>query len=233
MKDRWRRRPPRWTGASPGPAPRLGATLLAIAVAACAAPPAGTGSGGAPPPAGVEGLPTHDRLLVPPGHGSLRQEEISLTLQDGDVQVKITPLEEWMIRLTAPDTYRRLSALVRTHAAALEAGTDREPPTLFLVSFFSNEEGAVFHPEDLHLENLGRRYPPREIRPMTRGWGTQRLHGRQAESAIYAFDAGLDFDVDLVASYRGVRNADWAGILRDLVAEQARARARAGVGGPR
>ncbi len=65
---------------------------------------------------------------------------------------------------------------------------------------------------------------------MTGGWGTQRLHGRRAEWAVYAFDPGLDFDLDLVAAYRGVRNTGWARILRDLLDEQARARARAGGG---
>lgn len=197
--------------------------------AACAtAPGGGAGSAGG---AGVAGLPEAERLLVPPGYGSLLQDEITLTLLAGSVQVKVTPLEEWMIRLTAPDTYQRLSSLARSHGAALAPAPGREAPTLFLVSFYSEEQGAVFHPEDLHLENSGRRFAPGAIRPMTQGWGTQRLEQRRAESAVYAFPPGVDFTVELVAAYRGTRNADWALILRDLLAEQARARARAGTGG--
>lgn len=205
-------------------------TLTVLLLAGACAPAAGGTEAGAAPGSATERLPPEERLLVPPGFGSLRQEEITLTLRDGDVQVKVTPLEEWMIRLTAPDTYGRLSGLARSHAAALDAEVGREGPTLFLVSFYSDREGAAFHPEDLHLENLGRRFAPRTIRPMTGGWGTQRLHGRRAESAVYAFDPGLDFDLDLVAAYRGVRNTGWARILRDLLDEQARARARAGGG---
>lgn len=203
--------------------------LLALLPAACAPPPAG-GTGGAAPAAG--GLPPEEDLLVPPGFGSLRQDDISLTLVDGPVQVKVTPLEEWMIRLTAPDTYQRLSALARAHTAALDRESGETDRTLFLVSFYSLEQGAAFHPEDLHMESRGRRYDPRAIRPLTPGWGTQRLAQRQAQSAVYAYNGAVDFDVDLVAEYRGVRNADWAVVLRDLLAEQARARARAGGGGP-
>lgn len=213
-----------------------GASLLSLlALVACAPPPGPAGGGGAEAatgPTGVEGPPEADRLLVPPGYGSLRQDEITLTLRDGDVQVKVTPLEEWMLRLTAPDTHRRLSALARGHAEALEAGPGPDDPTLLLVSFHSDVDGAAFHPEDLYLENRGRRYAPRTIRPMTRGWGTQRLRSLQTESAVYAFDADVDLEADVVAAYRGVRNAEWSRILRRLLAEQARARARAGVGGP-
>lgn len=208
---------------------RAWASAALVLWTACAVPPAGE-RGGTEPRRGAQDPPAEDQLLVPPGHGSLHQEQITLTLRHGEVQVKVTPLEEWMIRLTAPDTYRRLSALARSHASAL-AGDRREAPTLVLVSFHSDVEGAAFHPEDLHLESPGRRYAPDAIRPMTGGWGTQRLHGRRPESAVYAFDPGLDFDVDLVAEYRNVRNVEWARILRDLLAEQARARARAGVGG--
>lgn len=177
--------------------------------------------GGGSPGAGQ--LPPEEDLLVPPGFGSLRQDDITLTLVDAPVQVKVTPLEEWILRLTAPDTYERLSSLARSHASA----PDRE---LFLVSFYSADQGAVFHPEDLHLESRGRRYDPVAVRPLTPGWGTRRLSQREAQSAVYAFDGAVDFDVDLVAEYRGVRNADWARVLGDLLAEEARARARAGGG---
>jgi hypothetical protein len=137
--------------------------------------------------------------------------------------VKVTPLEEWIIRLTAPDTYRRLGALRQGQGVVTDL-------SYFLVSFYSEEEGSAFFPEDLRFENLGRRHAPEAIRSMTTGWGIQRLRPREAESAVYAFGGTLRFDADLVAEYRGARVTDWATILQNLLAEQARARARAGVG---
>ena len=175
------------------------------------------------------GLPPEDQLLVRPGYGSLRQEEFTLTLRDGDVQVKMTPLEEWVIRLAAPDTYDRLAALRSGHEAALRSSSSSSgSPRLFLVSFYSEQVGLGFHPEDLHVANLGRRHRPLAIRPMTPGWGTQRLGQRQVESAVYGYSGEVSLDADLVSEYRGARSDEWATILPDLLAEQARVRGSAG-----
>lgn len=190
--------------------------LAPIVLAACV-PMAGAGSG-----AGEEDL-------VPPGYGSLHQDEITLTLRDGSVWATLTPLDEWIIRLTAPDAYRRLSGLAERHREAASPGApERTDPILVLVSFFSNEEGAAFHPEDVRLEHRGRRYTPREVRPMSAGWGTQRLRAREALSAVYSFDGELEFDQDLVATYRAARTSEWARIHQALLAETARVRARGG-----
>lgn len=172
-------------------------------------------------------LPPEQQLLVPPGYGSLRQEEFTLTLREGDVQIKMTPLEEWVIRLAAPDTYQRLSALRASHEPGLRSSVSAgPPPKLFLVSFYSEEAGRSFHPEDLHVANLGRRHLPSSIRPMTPDWGTQRLTQRQVESAVYAYSGEMSLDAGLMSEYRGVRSDDWTRILPDLLAEQARVRSR-------
>jgi hypothetical protein len=194
-------------------------TIPVLLLPACTPLPGGA-TGSAASPAGD--LPPEDQLLVPPGYGSLRQEEITLSLRDGAVQVQMTPLEEWVIRLAAPDTYRRLSALRASRQPSPASSSSASPGKLFLVSFYSEEEGQEFHPEDLHLESLGRRQLATAIQPMTPGWGTQRLGQRQAESAVYAFRDDVTLDAGLVAEYRGVRNHDWTMILADLLAEQAR-----------
>ena len=65
--------------------------------------------------------------MVPPGYGTLLQDQISLRLQRGDLLIKVTPLEEWVIRLTAPDTYDRLRSLVETFGP--QADEPPGPPT--------------------------------------------------------------------------------------------------------
>jgi hypothetical protein len=143
--------------------------------------------------------------------------------------VKLTPLEEWVIRLAAPDTYARLSALRSGHEAALRSSSSTGSPKLFLVSFYTEGVGLTFHPEDLHVANLGRRHRPLAIRPMTPGWGTQRLGQRQVESAVYGYSGELSLDVDFVSEYRGARSDQWAAILPNLLAEQARVRSSTGL----
>lgn len=177
-------------------------------------------------PATVPG-PAPSSDLVPPGYGTLRQDEITLSLETGDLQVKVTPLVEWVLRLTAPDTHRRLSALATTHRAALADDTPGSP-TLFLVSFFSRTSGTPYRPEDVELVNRSRRMRPQAIRGLSSRFDMRRLDPEVTEMAVYAFPEAVDLDQDLVVEYGPVRSIEWSAILRRLEAERARVRARAG-----
>ena len=87
----------------------------------------------------------------------------------------------------------------------------------------------TYEPEDLLLVNRGLRYRPRGIAPVTPSWGTQRLQQQETRMAVYAFDAGMDLETDLVVEYQGLRNEIWRdGIVPLLKAEEAKVRARSG-----
>lgn len=193
---------------------------LGVAVSGCAAGPALPGAA----PAG----PASEELLVPSGYGSLRQDQITLTVETGDLQLKVTPLEEWVTRLAAPDTWSRLSGLGVTHRAETELRLGR-PASLFLVSFFSRVPGTTFRPDDVELVNRGRRLRPLLIRPVTTGWGAQRLEAQETQLAVYAFDQEIDLQQPLTVEYEGETGAGWDEILRLLEAERGRARTRAGL----
>lgn len=193
------------------------AALLALALHACV--PAAVPN---PGPSGADGL-------VPPGYGTLRQDEITLSLTSGALEVKVTPMAEWVLRLTAPDTHRRLSALAATHRAALAERTAGEP-ALFLVSFFSRDPGTPYLPEDVELVNRGRRVRPAAIRGLSSRFEMRRLEPEVTEMAVYAFPGSVDLDQDLVVEYGAVRSTQWSVILRRLEAERARVRARIGGG---
>lgn len=215
-----------------GRASAMGAVAFAVLVLV---PPACTTGARAPAASSTEkatpvGPRAESERLVPPGFGSLRQDEISMEIRAGPLQLKVTPLEEWVIRLTAPDTYQRLASLARAHRPLARRRTGDADPTLMLVSAFSEEQGADLDPEDLQLENRGRQYRPVLIEPVTAGWGTQRLTQRRPETAIYVFSGEVDLGLDLVVEYGGRRNHDWRSILRILESELPRARARAGGG---
>lgn len=211
---------------------RLGATtaaLLALSGVGCVAV-GGPGGSGAPAGAG-SALADDDReLLVPPGYGTLRQEELSLSAVKGPLVLRVTPLDEWVIRLAAPDTYDRLSGLVASYGTPL-ASTGGGDRTLFLVSFFSSDQGTVYDPEDVHLVSQGRRYRPLGIEPVSAGWGDTRLVQREPALAVYAYAPELELDMGLRLEYEDVTNDQWSSILQRLQAERSRARARAGGGG--
>jgi hypothetical protein len=194
--------------------------LLGCGVAAAPGTP-----GEAPAAQGEEDLSGE----VPPGYGTLVQDQITLRIQEEYLLIKVTPLEEWVIRLAAPDTYARLQGMVRSHGERAARIARISDPSLFLVSLFSYQPDVTYEPEDLLLVNRGLRYRPRGIAPVTPSWGTQRLQQQETRMAVYAFDAGMDLETDLVLEYQGLRNEIWRdGIVPLLKAEEAKVRARSG-----
>lgn len=173
------------------------------------------------------GMPSEMEPLPPPGYGTLSQREVSLALRSGELQLLVTPLAESVLVVTAPDTYRRLSAL----AAPYRVGA--EDASIFLVSFFSDHPDVRFVPEEVQFLSRGLRARPRSIEPLTPGWGVGRLAQRGTETAIYVFDRAVDLESDAVLHYGLERSNEWSLILPRIQGERGRARARAGIsGGP-
>jgi len=191
----------------------------------------GTGPGTFPPPAPADPSAGSEEPggPIPPGFGTLMQDQITLRIQKDDLLIKVTPLAEQVIRLTAPDTYARLHGLALNHGPRASRGD--ESSALFLVSFFSYQPDVRYEPEDLLLVNRGLRYRPEGIAPVTPSWGTQRLGQQETRMAVYAFQGPLEMDRDLVVEYQNIRNEVWRDRMVPLLeAEAARARARAGGG---
>ena len=203
---------------------RLGPAFAACALCACAAVPPSTAADGAPAqptPGAVNAADT----LVAPGYGTLRQDEVTVSLRSGAVLVKVTPLDEAVIRLLAPDTYDRLSSLRNSRSEEASRMTMGEPE-LFLVSFFSYEPDASFQPEDLQLVYQSRLLRPALVIPVTTGWGRQRLDQQETQTAIYGFDAEIDFRQALTVRYGTQQSDEWRQILVRLENERGRIRSR-------
>lgn len=175
-------------------------------------------------PAGTAGVPVPDGQLPPPGYGTLRQEEVSMSLTSGDLQLMVTPLHESVTRVTAPDTERRLAGMAAANRSSGGAGA------LFLVSFYSDQPNVRFVPEEVQLISRGLRLRPATITPVTPTWGQRRVQQRDTEMAVYSFVGEIDLESEVVLVYGLEQTRAWSAILPRIQAERARARARAGVG---
>lgn len=182
----------------------------------------GSGCTLAPSPGAVD---TASDTRLPPGFGTLRQDEVTMQMMSGVLQIQVTPLDESVTLVTAPDTYERLSGMARAHQARAPEGS-----MLFLVSFFSDQPGIRFVPEEVQLISRGIRLRPAAILPVTPAWGQRRLQQRQTEMAVYAFPGDIDLEADLQLAYQLEQTSSWAGIITRVQAERGRARARAGIG---
>lgn len=158
---------------------------------------------------------------IPSGFGSLRQEEVSVTLIEGDVQLRITPLDPTVLRLTAPDTERRLGA-------ALErAGGARPGSILLFVQAYTEAPSTPFEPKDLRIDVRGRLLPFSAQTPIDAEWGSGQLRQRRPSSAVYRFDGEVRWLEEGVRfTYRSAASDAWASLLPTLDLELARVRAR-------
>jgi hypothetical protein len=198
--------------------------IVAAPVIACGAPPV---PGVAGPAAAQEAEP---EAMVPPGHGTLRIDDTTLELRSGPLLIKVTPLDEGVIRLLAPDSYERLRNMAEPRRASALESTNARPAELFLVTFFSYQANVEFQPEDLQTSHQGRLVRPSTILPITPGWGRQRLDQQTQQIAVYVFEGPFDYDQPIRVQY-GLESSDgWAQIIPTLELERTKIRAKTGGG---
>jgi hypothetical protein len=174
---------------------------------------------------------TIGRANVPVGFGTLRQDDIAIRLELQGLIVRAIPLEENLIRLLTPDSYRALRDLQESNKQAIAAVTRRtggRPPNLWYVSFYGVEPDVHFSPMELVVTSSGRDFRALEVLPLSSGFGEQRLKQRETQSAIYLFDEAIDLDQPISVTFQDVRNDDWEQqILPRIERERALVRARA------
>lgn len=200
-----------------------GALLLVTAACAPVAPVS------APAPAAAATRPD-SVTLVPPGLGSLRQDDVALHLQLQGLEVRAIPLDESILRTLSPDSYRSLHELVASQRGAI-AGVERRsgprPLSVWYVSFFGTEFGEVrFSPMEMLVTSVGRDFRPIEVVPLTPGFGAQRLRQRESQSALFLFDGQVDVNQPLVLQYETAQNGEWQVILERVERERALVRSR-------
>lgn len=201
---------------------------ISIAIAACA--------GGTHAAVGQEQTltpitdDTTGRASVPVGYGTLRQDEIAIRMELPGLIVRAIPLDENLIRLLTPDSYRALRELQESNKQSIAAVTRRtggRSPDLWYVSFYGVQPDVPFSPMELVITSSGRDFRPLEVIPLSSGFGEQRLKQREAQSAIYLFDEAIDLDQPLSVMFQNLRDdSSWEEILRRVERERALVRGR-------
>ena len=217
---------------------RHGSLFVILGVTACTPPaPSGTPAPSPTPRAAADSArptATADTGVLaglPPGRGTLRQEEISIRLDLTDVTAQLLPLDESVIRVLSPDSYRAIRAVIAAHDGDLGRLTRQyhlRERQLWRVSFIGLANGARFTPRDLTLTQAGREFRPLDVVPLTRGFGSERLQAGQNEQGLYLFDDGLSLSQPLTASMASVRSMQWESILRVVERERVLIRQRGG-----
>jgi hypothetical protein len=203
---------------------------ITIALSACA-----MGQQAAAPGSTTPSAVSRDssRLLVPAGYGSLKQEDVAIRVARRGLQVQAIPLDETIIRVLSPDSYRALREQLASRKPSLDSLSRRTGLSAFsvwLVRFHGLEQGETpFSPMEFIVTSVGRDFRPIEIFPVTPSFGQQRLRQREVQQALYAFDPQVDVNQPLTVQYETSRNSDWPLILSRIERERVLVRSRAGV----
>lgn len=166
---------------------------------------------------------------VPPGFGSLRQDDIAIKLGLPGLQVRVLPLHETVTRLLAPDSYRALHDLAENRRDQLITMARRynvRNPSLWYVSFYGLQPDARFNPTELVIATTSQEFRPVDFIPLTPGFGEQRLQQRETQSAIVMMEE-IDVSQPVTVLMGEARNTSWETTLRAIERERALVRSRA------
>lgn len=183
--------------------------------------------------AGVQ--PDSNPNLIPPGLGTLKEADISITLQPPTgVRVTMFPLDESIIRTLAADSYRGMHAIVESRAVQIRQRASmhgERNPRVWFVRFYGLAPDARYDPTDITVSVAGRDFRPIDVVPISGDFGTQRLQPRETQTGLLLFDGTLDVTQPMVVRMGAEQNSDWdynaGGILGKIDAERAAVRARA------
>lgn len=166
-----------------------------------------------------------DGDLLPLGHGTLTQDDVALRLRSDELEIRVVPLDERILRLLAPDAYRSLHSLRESRRAAVDSiGRDAGvgTPGAVLVSFYGQQPGARFQPDLLTIAVRGRQLYPIGIIPLSPSFSSQQLEQRQSATAIYLYEDQIPIAEPFTLSYGIASTNEWERKLPTLERERAR-----------
>jgi hypothetical protein len=173
------------------------------------------------------------RPLPPAGYGTLSQDDITAVLEvpEGNLFIKVTPLSEWVIRMTAPDTYRRLNGYKVARGEQIldraRRNGERGWPLVLFVSFYTRDVESTYEPYDLQIRTQNVVVRPFDIIAVTPDFHRERLRQQESQVALYLFEGDVDLDLPIEFEYNGRRSGRWTGIRSVLDRELAKVMSRA------
>jgi len=162
---------------------------------------------------------------IPAGQGTVPLSQIQLQLQSNNLVIVFVPLDESVVRLLAPNSYRSLHALVQSYRARIDSiaqdnGIQR--PGLALVSFTGLEPNTPFNPELLTVTVHAQAVRPVGEVAMSPSFSDRVLAVHQQVTAIFVFDRSLPLRESFTVSYLDGTSDDWQSRLSRLDDERTR-----------
>jgi hypothetical protein len=195
---------------------RTGLWFTVLALIGCAAPARGQSG---------------ERVrALPPGYGTLSQNDLALRVRSDELEIRFIPLDLRVTRLLARDAYQSILGLVEAQRRAIDSVASRagvSQPGLALVSFFGLRPDVRFDAQTLTLLIRSRLFRPIGTIPLTPRFTSGQLGVREQASAIYVFEESIPVDDSFTFSYAALTSDDWQDKQSTLERERGRVAARA------
>jgi hypothetical protein len=173
-------------------------------------------------------------VATPPGFGTLRQDDIQMTLRLETIEIRFMPLDPRSGNLLAPDAYNSFRKLLLDNRARIDSlarARGVSQPGIAFVSFFGLAPGAFYDAELLAITVRNRLLRPLGIVSYTPGFMEQRLDPREMKSAFYLFEEAIPVLEPFTLVYQGQYMAEWLSKLSRINGERQRVALRASKAG--
>jgi hypothetical protein len=171
-----------------------------------------------------------DRLRpLPLGYGSLTQEDLALDVRNGDLDIRLVPLDPALAPLLAPDAYQSLRGLLETNRRAIDsvaAQAGVAQPGLALVRFFGLRPDVRFDAQLLTLLIRSQVARPIGVIPVSGRFTSGQLGVREQAIGIYLFDQEIPVNDSFTLSYGTLTSSNWDSKQTTLNRERARVASR-------
>ncbi|MFQ6105296.1 MAG: hypothetical protein ACE5OP_13560 [Candidatus Glassbacteria bacterium] len=145
------------------------------------------------------------------GTGILETDDISIVLEGEGVWIRITPIDDSILKYCTDDTRKMYTSILKSHTEIPEDLKGR----MFLVLFQGRKEPETyFEPTELEILHQGNRFRPVKIVPHTSTFDKRvlKFYGT-SEMAIYIFPPEIDLEFPITFRYRSLENTEWEQIL--------------------
>lgn len=162
-------------------------------------------------PGSTQCVLTEGLIAEEKGTGVLETDDISTVLEGEGLWIRITPLDDAILKYSTDDTRRTYTTITMSHPELSEYPDSKK----FLVLFQGRKEPEVyFEPTELEIFQQGNRFRPEKIIPHTSTFDKRilKFYGTP-EMAIYVFSKEIDLEFPIIFKYRTLENKDWERIL--------------------
>lgn len=173
-------------------------------------------------------------VATPPGFGTLRQDDIQMTLRLATLEIRFMPLDPRSGNLLAPDAYNSFKKLLLDNRARIDSlarARGISQPGIVFVSFFGVAPGAFYDAEALAITVRNRLLRPLGIVPYSPGFMEQRLDPREMRSAFYLYEEAIPVLEPFSLVYQNQYTAEWLSKLSRINGERQRVALRAAKAG--